>query len=68
MTEKSPATPTVTITLTREEAERISYGLADLLCWHQGFRAAREGTELEAYNPMGVERARDINLKIKDAL
>lgn len=68
MSDKPQPAPTITITLTREEAERISYGLADLLCWHHGFRAAREGTDLSAYNPLGVDCARDINLKIKDAL
>jgi len=56
------------IMLTREEAERISYGLADLLCWHRGFSAARAGTDLDENEPMGVKSARDINLKIKDAL
>ena len=60
--------PTITLTLTREEAERISYGLADLLCWHRGFSAARAGTDLDEHEPMGVACARDINLKIKDAL
>ena len=61
--------PTVTITLTVEEAEAISFGLSDLLCWHSGYAAAREAISCCTSNdPMGIERTRDMNLKIKDAL
>lgn len=59
---------TITITLTREAAESISYGLADLLCWHRGFAAAREGMDLDQNSPMGIESVRTISLKLKDAL
>lgn len=58
----------ITITLTHEEAKRFSYGLADLLCWHRGFSAAREGTDLDNNGPMGVESARDLRLKILSQL
>lgn len=68
MTDVPPPAPTVTITLSRKEAEGISYDIADLLCWHRGFSAARSGTELNDDAPMGVDAARKISLKIKDAL
>lgn len=57
----------ITIRLSRRDAERLSYGLSDLLCWHSGFAAAREGLDLD-HSPMGVGAARDLNLKIKGAL
>jgi hypothetical protein len=60
---------TVTITMSAKEAETISNGLSDLLCWHMGFRSAREGSEFShANDPMGIERARDMNIKLKSAL
>lgn len=60
-----PATH-VTLTLGRDEAEGISYGLSDLLCWCRGFAAAK-GDDTE-HVPMGMDQAREINIKIKRAL
>jgi len=51
-----------------KEAESISLGLSDLLCWLSGFEAARSGTDLSHTTPMGIWAARDINIKIKTAL
>ncbi|KQI68724.1 hypothetical protein AN189_07445 [Loktanella sp. 3ANDIMAR09] len=59
---------TVVIRLARSEAESIRLGLADILCWISGFRAAREGTDLAGHEPLGVDRARDISRKLLGAL
>lgn len=58
----------ITLTLSGDEAESVSLGLSDLLCWLSGFEAARAGTDLAHTTPMGVWAARDINIKIKSAL
>lgn len=56
----------VTITMTRVDAEELSFALSDLLCWHQGYAAAK-GDDT-AHAPMGVEAARDLNIKLKRAI
>lgn len=61
-------TEQVTITIDKQKAEEISLGLSDLLCWLEGFYAARKGTDLEHDNPMGVGAVRDINIKLKDVI
>ena len=53
------------IRLSPEEAEKLSLGLSDLLCWVDGFNAARAGTEQAHSGPMGVEAVRSLNLKLK---
>lgn len=56
----------VTITLTRGDAERIKGGLADVLCWVRGFRAAcPDDTER---HPLGVPETRDIADRLTAAL
>ena len=55
----------VMIPMTRDEAESLSLSLSDLLCWLDGFRAARIGTPYDDHHPMGVEAVRTINLKLK---
>ena len=52
----------ITLTMPIEEAEEISDGLSDILCWCQGFRAAG------GKPPMGEEDARSLNIAIKRAL
>jgi hypothetical protein len=59
---------TVTITLPYDKAEAISHGLSDILCWADGFTAGRAGTDLAGSGPLGVERARDMNIALKGAL
>lgn len=60
---------TVAITLPYDKAESISNGLSDILCWIDGFTAGRAGTDhAGASGPMGVERARDMNIALKWAL
>ena len=58
----------VQITMTKEQAEKISFGLSDILCWVNGFNAGRSGTDFEGTGPLGVEETRTISIKIKDAL
>jgi hypothetical protein len=58
----------VTINLSYDKAESISNGLSDILCWVDGFIAGRAGTDLSGSGPMGVERARDMNIALKWAL
>lgn len=56
----------VTITMSKEAAERIQYGLSDLLCWCRGYAAAAGE---HSYNgPLGVEETRDMNIKLKEAI
>jgi hypothetical protein len=56
----------IVIVLSRTDADRVQEGLSDMLCWCNGFIAARPDDT--ANHPMGVHEARMINLKIKRAL
>lgn len=58
----------VQINMSIDEAEEISSGLADLLCWHRGFAAARQGTELDHDDPMGVNSLRDLRIRLTSAI
>jgi hypothetical protein len=51
----------VTVTLRRADADRIFYGMADLLCWAVGFCA---GTADSTLHPMGLHETRSM----RDAL
>lgn len=53
------------IILSPKEAEKLSLGLSDLLCWIEGFNAARAGTDHANSGPMGVEAVRTLNLRLK---
>jgi hypothetical protein len=55
----------ITVILTRKEAERLSYGLSDLLCWARGFCAAQPDRE---NLPLGMTETRDMNSKLKGAM
>ena len=59
-----------TLTLTRDEALRLQAGLADVLCWVDGFKAGREGTDLGASgpDPDGLDAARDLNAKLRSII
>lgn len=63
-----PKPDQITITMSRGEAEAMSLGLSDFLCWADGFNAARAGTEHDHTGPLGVHEARELNIKLKDAL
>ena len=50
------------IDLEREDVERFSYAIADVLCWLSGFRAASRG---EVDMPPNWDALRDLNIKLK---
>lgn len=56
------------IEFTIEGAEDLSYALSDVLCWCDGFYAARQGTDLTETGPNGLQRLRDFNIKLKKEL
>lgn len=58
----------VNVQMTKEEAEILSNGLSDLLCWCAGFNAALSPSEDHDRRPYGLGAARDINIKIKKAI
>ncbi|MCZ8098162.1 MAG: hypothetical protein O9972_09620 [Burkholderiales bacterium] len=55
----------VVIRMSRSEAETASLGLADLLCWVAGYKAAQQDSE---HHPMGVYDARNVRSAIQRAL
>lgn len=57
---------TVCLRFSATEAARLSEGMADLLCWVGGFRAACPDA-LDRH-PMGVEETRDIRIALKHAI
>lgn len=58
---------TVTITMSLDEAKRISAGLADLLCWCRGFKAAQREDDYDC-GPLGIPQTRDISAEMKSAI
>ncbi len=68
MSSKPTSSATVSITLTRKNAEDLSDGLSDILCWHRGWNAAREGMGHDDNDSMGIEAVRTMRANIKDAL
>jgi hypothetical protein len=56
----------VVITMSKNEAERITHGMSDLLCWTRGFKAAQGPDALNG--PMGHEETIDMNCKLKEAI
>jgi hypothetical protein len=57
----------VTITIPKDKAESMRDGLADLLCWCRGFRAAL-GPDTNEREPFGDWAAREMNIALKDAI
>lgn len=57
----------VTLNITLEEAERLSFGMSDLLCWASGFNAALGNDDLDR-RPMGIEAVRAMNISLKQAI
>jgi hypothetical protein len=55
----------ITVVLSRKEAERLSHGLSDILCWARGFCAAQPENE---HLPLGMNETRDMNRKLKGAM
>lgn len=54
------------VILPKDQAERLSSDLSDILCWAAGFKAAL-GDDLSRA-PLGVEGVRDLNIKLKSAI
>lgn len=57
---------TVTISIPLDEAQDLSFGISDLLCWCRGF-AAGAGPDADSL-PMGCSAAREMNIKLKKAI
>lgn len=55
---------TVTITLSFKQAEELSSGMSDLLCWCRGYKAGYDGS----YAPFGDDETREMNALLKDAI
>jgi hypothetical protein len=49
----------------RKELEHAQLGLADLMCWVQGYRAGEKDT---TNHPLGVEESREIHRLLKRIL
>jgi hypothetical protein len=62
----APVIPCITLKIPVEDAEAFSFALSDLLCWHRGYAAAK-GDDT-AHLPSGIERTRDLNIKLKSAI
>ena len=58
--------PIVTIRMSKSQAEYVSSGMSDLLCWANGFMAA-QGEDFR-YDPMGTNQIRELNIKLKKAI
>jgi hypothetical protein len=58
----------VTVRLSQEQAERLSYGLSDLLCWCRGYCAANRREGISDYDPIGISQCRDLNIALKGAI
>lgn len=59
--------PVITIEMSMRQAEWVSNGLSDLLCWAQGFNAALSQDDHDR-SPMGVSQAREMNIALKRAI
>jgi len=58
--------PVVTLKMTKSQAEYVSAGISDILCWTNGFMAAK-GDDFR-YDPMGTDQIRELNIKLKKAI
>lgn len=63
---RSPEQP-VAVAFSREQAERLQQGLADLLCWCRGYIAATVD-DFGQTGPIGVQACRDLNIALKRAI
>lgn len=58
--------PVVTLQMSLSQAEALSSGMSDLLCWANGFMAAK-GEDFSFY-PMGTHQIRELNIALKSAM
>jgi hypothetical protein len=59
--------PVVTLEMSVRQAEWLSSGLSDLLCWARGFNAALPPDEHDR-SPMGISQTREMNIALKRAI
>ena len=62
MTEKE-----VILSFSLKQAEKIRDGLADVLCWHRGFKAASKDMDDDT-DPMGVWALRDMSIELRRSI
>lgn len=65
-TRATEADPVVTLKMTKSQAEYVSAGISDILCWANGFMAAK-GDDFR-YDPMGTEQILELNIKLKKSI
>lgn len=58
--------PVVTLLMSKTQAEYVQNGLSDLLCWSNGFMAAK-GEDFR-FDPMGTHQIRELNIALKKAI
>lgn len=58
--------PIVTLRMSKSQAEYVTSGISDILCWCNGFMAAK-GDDT-SYLPMGTNQIRELNIALKKAL
>lgn len=58
--------PVVTLRMSKSQADYVSSGLSDLLCWSNGFMAAK-GEDFR-FDPMGTNQIRELNIALKKAI
>lgn len=58
--------PIVTLRMSKSQAEYVTAGISDILCWCNGFMAAKGDDN--SYLPMGTNQIRELNIALKKAL
>lgn len=58
--------PVVTLRMSLSQAEAVTGGMSDLLCWASGFMAAK-GEDFR-FDPMGTHQIRELNIALKRAM
>ncbi len=62
---KAPVSEVSEYMFKTEDLIRYSYSLSDIMCWFQGFIAARGG---DFKLPIDIDSARELNIKIRDMI
>jgi hypothetical protein len=55
----------ISLSFSLEQAQELSYGISDILCWIRGFRAGSRETRND---PLGDEVLREFNIKLKKVI
>lgn len=56
----------VKIAMTMEQAETLSNGMSDLLCWVRGYMAASDA--LDGNGPIGQDEVREMRILLQSAM